>query len=168
MMAVDPADGCTFWYTQEYYETTSRSGWQTRIGSFKFPSCTSLPLGTLTGTVTDGTNPLVGAAVTAGGDYSTLTDATGVYTLELPVGMYDVTASMYGYLPATVTGIEILNWSDHYSGLFSDTGGNLHSLRGGDGCQHWLAAVCQDRYFWLSIHAHLHRPGQWGVFCRSG
>lgn len=109
MMAVDPADGCTFWYTQEYYETTSRSGWQTRIGSFKFPTCTSLPLGTLTGTVTDGTNPLVGAAVTAGGDYSTLTNATGVYTLELPVDMYDVTASMYGYLPATVTGIEILN-----------------------------------------------------------
>ena len=38
-MAVDPVDDCTFWYTQEYYETTSDRGWQTRIGSFKFPGC---------------------------------------------------------------------------------------------------------------------------------
>ncbi len=38
-MSVDPADDCTFWYTQEYYQTTSSAGWQTRIGSFKFPSC---------------------------------------------------------------------------------------------------------------------------------
>jgi hypothetical protein len=39
MMTVDPTDDCTFWYTQEYYATTSELGWQTRIGSFKFPSC---------------------------------------------------------------------------------------------------------------------------------
>ena len=39
MMAVDPTDDCTFWYTQEYYATTSDRGWQTRVGSFTFPSC---------------------------------------------------------------------------------------------------------------------------------
>jgi len=39
MLAVDPADDCTFWYTQEYYSATSSSGWKTRIGSFKFPNC---------------------------------------------------------------------------------------------------------------------------------
>jgi hypothetical protein len=39
MMAVDPIDDCTFWYTQEYYAHTSAEGWQTRIGSFRFPSC---------------------------------------------------------------------------------------------------------------------------------
>jgi|Deesub1362A_J573_1020465.scaffolds.fasta_scaffold00162_33 hypothetical protein len=38
-MSVDPVDDCTFWYTQEYYQTTSSSGWQTRIASFRFPSC---------------------------------------------------------------------------------------------------------------------------------
>lgn len=38
-MSVDPTDGCTFWFTTEYYKTTSSSGWRTRIGSFKFPSC---------------------------------------------------------------------------------------------------------------------------------
>jgi hypothetical protein len=37
-MSVDPVDGCTFWFTGEYYATTG-ANWQTRIGSFKFPSC---------------------------------------------------------------------------------------------------------------------------------
>lgn len=41
MMAVDPVDGCTFWYTQQYYGATSPLAWQTRVGSFSFPSCTS-------------------------------------------------------------------------------------------------------------------------------
>lgn len=38
-MAVDPIDDCTFWYTSEYYQTTSATGWKTQIGTFKFPSC---------------------------------------------------------------------------------------------------------------------------------
>ena len=38
-MAVDPSDGCTFWYTQEYLPATSSAGWHTRLGSFKFASC---------------------------------------------------------------------------------------------------------------------------------
>ena len=37
-MTIDPTDDCTFWFTTEYYETTG-TNWQTRIGSFKFPSC---------------------------------------------------------------------------------------------------------------------------------
>ena len=37
-LAVDP-DGCTFWYTQEYYAATSSASWRTRIGAFKFSSC---------------------------------------------------------------------------------------------------------------------------------
>jgi uncharacterized repeat protein (TIGR01451 family) len=40
-MTVDPVDGCTFWYTNEYYSTTSQFNWRTRIGSFHFPSCTA-------------------------------------------------------------------------------------------------------------------------------
>jgi hypothetical protein len=43
-MSVDPSDDCTFWYTNEYYDSVSHGNsgtWQTRIGSFKFPSCTS-------------------------------------------------------------------------------------------------------------------------------
>jgi hypothetical protein len=37
-MSVDPVDGCTFWFTGEYYEVTG-ADWQTRIGSFKYPGC---------------------------------------------------------------------------------------------------------------------------------
>jgi hypothetical protein len=32
-MSVDPADGCTFWFTGEY---NASSTWSTRIGAFKF------------------------------------------------------------------------------------------------------------------------------------
>jgi hypothetical protein len=38
-MAVDPQDGCTLWYTQEYYLASGSFNWSTRITSFKFNSC---------------------------------------------------------------------------------------------------------------------------------
>jgi hypothetical protein len=38
-LSVDPVEECTFWYTQEYYSTTSDHGWQTKIGSFRLPGC---------------------------------------------------------------------------------------------------------------------------------
>jgi len=38
-MNIDPTDDCTFWYVNEYYQTTSAVGWQTRIGNFKLPGC---------------------------------------------------------------------------------------------------------------------------------
>ena len=40
-MSLDPVDDCTFWYTNQYYVTSSQSGWATRIASFRFPSCTN-------------------------------------------------------------------------------------------------------------------------------
>jgi hypothetical protein len=46
-MTVDPADDCTFWYTQEYSKTTGSFSWNTRIANFKFPSCASGPTFTL-------------------------------------------------------------------------------------------------------------------------
>jgi hypothetical protein len=42
-MNVDPVDDCTFWYTQEYVDAAGN--WQTRIGTFKFPSCAPSALG---------------------------------------------------------------------------------------------------------------------------
>jgi hypothetical protein len=38
-MTIDPTDDCTFWYTQEYYDTTSSFNWRTRIANFKFSTC---------------------------------------------------------------------------------------------------------------------------------
>ncbi|MFZ4520595.1 MAG: T9SS type A sorting domain-containing protein [Bacteroidales bacterium] len=35
-MAADPSEVGKFWYTQEYFSTTSSANWKTRIGSFSF------------------------------------------------------------------------------------------------------------------------------------
>jgi hypothetical protein len=108
-MSVDPVDECTFWYTQEYYATTSLAGWKTRIGSFKFPSCTSVPGGVISGTVTIAGSgaPLANASVSLG-VYSTVTDSAGHYKIQnVPAGSYTATASRYGYnsqsAPVTIT-----------------------------------------------------------------
>ncbi|MBI3811886.1 MAG: DUF11 domain-containing protein [Nitrospirae bacterium] len=60
MLAVDPTDDCTFWYTQEYYSVTSSSNWKTRIGSFKFVTCpTGSPNADLSVTGTDSPDPVI-------------------------------------------------------------------------------------------------------------
>ncbi len=108
-MSVDPVNDCTFWYTQEYIQTTGGAPWQTRVASFKFPNCSAGPEGTLSGTITDGTNPIkdiiVHASASVTQTASTVTDINGNYTLSLPVGIYEVTASAYGYLPKTTAGV---------------------------------------------------------------
>jgi len=38
-MAIDPADDCTFWYTQEYLKGNGNLNWNTRIVNFKFDTC---------------------------------------------------------------------------------------------------------------------------------
>jgi hypothetical protein len=38
-MNIDPSNDCSFWYVNEYYQTTSARGWQTRIASFSLPGC---------------------------------------------------------------------------------------------------------------------------------
>ena len=38
-MAIDPSDGCTFWYTNEYIKVSGAFIWSTRIASFRFPNC---------------------------------------------------------------------------------------------------------------------------------
>ena len=106
-MSIDPVDDCTFWYTQEYYTDSSSFDFKTRIGAMRFPSCTSDPSGALEGTVTGSSGPIAGATVTAGESHTT-TDAAGHYQfLTLPAGTYDVTASKYGYLPSTATGVSV-------------------------------------------------------------
>jgi Carboxypeptidase regulatory-like domain len=93
-MSVDPTDDCTFWYTTEYY-VTSGANWQTRIGSFKFPSC-GQSLGTLDGQVVDSvtSGPIPNAPVTVDGteSLSTVADGAGNYSLDVLPGTYTLTA----------------------------------------------------------------------------
>lgn len=48
-LTLDP-DGCTFWYTNEYYDTSpttlAQDSWKTRIGSFRLPGCAASALTT--------------------------------------------------------------------------------------------------------------------------
>ena len=65
-MTVDPVDDCTFWYTQEYMKTTGSFNWNTRIASFKFPSCgASGPTATLNPTNLTFANQNVGSTSAA-------------------------------------------------------------------------------------------------------
>ena len=41
-LTIDPADDCTFWYTNQYYTASSSSNWATRIGAFRVPQCKGL------------------------------------------------------------------------------------------------------------------------------
>ncbi len=43
-MSVD-TDDCSFWFTSEYYTTTSAASWSTRVCKFAFPSCTAPKMG---------------------------------------------------------------------------------------------------------------------------
>ncbi len=43
MLAVDPTDNCTFWFTSEYVQTTGSAPWRTRIASFTLPNCVAQP-----------------------------------------------------------------------------------------------------------------------------
>jgi hypothetical protein len=42
-IAIDPVDDCTFWYTNEYFAHDSYENWSTRIGAFRFPTCSGPP-----------------------------------------------------------------------------------------------------------------------------
>ena len=43
MTTIDPADGITFWHTNEYYQATTDRNWSTRIGKFRFPRIAPTP-----------------------------------------------------------------------------------------------------------------------------
>ncbi len=66
----------------------------------------SASLGVLTGVVYEGTNTsarLPGATVKVTGGPTDIADATGLYQFNLPPGSYTVTATLSGYVPASVT-----------------------------------------------------------------
>jgi carboxypeptidase family protein len=107
-MSLDP-DGCTFWYTNMYYQTTGLA-FNTRIGAFSLPGCTMIGPGAIQGTVTAavGDTPIQGVSV-ALGSRTTTTDVNGNYTLTgLSAGTYPgITASYPGYSSSTATAIVV-------------------------------------------------------------
>jgi hypothetical protein len=107
-MSLDP-DGCTFWYTNEYYAVNGLND-LTRIGSFKFPNCTIVTSGTVQGTVKAavGGAPISFATV-ALGSRTTSTNGSGFYQFTgIPSGTYpSITASVRGYISSTVNNLVV-------------------------------------------------------------
>ncbi len=86
------------------------------IGTYAHMSDCLIPsgLGALDGHVTaeSGGAPIEGASVLAddsqGHTYPATTDASGYYTRTLLTNTYTVTTSAYGYMPATIGGVEVI------------------------------------------------------------
>ena len=87
-MTIDPVDDCTFWFTTEYLKANGTFNWSTRIGSFKFPACSTKLNQTITfpnpGPVTysaSGTFPL-GATASSGLAVTYTSTTIGVCTVS--------------------------------------------------------------------------------------
>lgn len=107
MMAVDPVDDCTFWYTNEYYKRWGVN-WQTRIGSFKFPSC-GPRTGRLEGKITDARSgkPINRAKVEIN-DLVDFTGKNGRYSFAtVPTGTYRMKVSARLRLPQVISQVEV-------------------------------------------------------------
>ena len=88
-LQVDPTDDCTYWTTNEYYNTTTLTfNWRTRIGSFRFPTCVAPDQGTVTGTITSCATgaPISGAFIQFNNGFSTTSGPDGKYTIQLASG----------------------------------------------------------------------------------
>jgi hypothetical protein len=70
-MAIDPSDDCTFWYVNEYLSANGSFNWHTRIGSFKFPSCSAAP--PVVGDFLIGISPSTGTVPQVGGGSASYT-----------------------------------------------------------------------------------------------
>jgi hypothetical protein len=94
-MTVDPMDDCTFYYTNQYYQTTSSFNWRTRIGYFRFSQCTAPQKGTahLVVTACNGGASLPNASVSIDGRPYGATLANGTYDASLAPGAHTYTVS---------------------------------------------------------------------------
>ncbi|HEU5248788.1 MAG TPA: carboxypeptidase-like regulatory domain-containing protein, partial [Thermoanaerobaculia bacterium] len=103
--------------------------WQTRIGSFRFPSCVTPARGTVQGTVTDAGTfaPISGARVVlvdgGGASYETATNASGAYSRLLPPGSYTATASATGYTSSAPAPVSISNGGSTVQNFALGSGG---------------------------------------------
>jgi len=102
-MTIDPVDDCTFWYTQEYYATTSSFNWRTRIASFKFPGCGGT---SVTRTLTVGSsNPGSGVNITRPTDTGGLADGVTQFSRT-----YNNITNVSLTAPATAGGNNFHKW----------------------------------------------------------
>jgi hypothetical protein len=88
-MSIDPSDDCTFWTLGEYMTSNGNWNWHTRIGSFKFPSCTN----------GGGNPPVVTSFTPTSGPVGTNVDVTGT-------GFTGATGVTFGGVAATTFNVD--------------------------------------------------------------
>jgi hypothetical protein len=94
-MTVDQLNN--FWYTQEYYTTTSSSNWKTRIASFNFANILNLTLSASQTSICEGDSTQLNATVTGGSGtytYSWISDPPG-FTDTIPNPMVTPAVTTY-------------------------------------------------------------------------
>lgn len=113
-MNVDPADDCSFWYTNEYRIAANEGDtnlnpfrWNTRIGKFKFPTCAASPKGQIGANITYCATgaPANNARVAANaGNFIRTTGANGnlISNIVAAPGNYTVSAGKDNLLPASI------------------------------------------------------------------
>ncbi len=108
-MSVDPEDGCTFWYTQEYFAATSgcATGRPASAPLNSRPAPLNPPAFFPARSPIASAAPIEGVTVEATGGYTTSTDAAGHYELTVVDGTYTVTASKYGYVTGSASGVVV-------------------------------------------------------------
>ncbi len=89
-MSVDPADDCTFWYTNEYLPSNGTFNWATQIASFVFPGCSSPPGPSFTLSPSPSSR-----TVTAGNptSYTINVNPSGGFTGDVTLGVTNVSPS---------------------------------------------------------------------------
>ena len=80
-LTIDPVDDTTFWYTNEYYSSTTSYNWRTRIGSFKLATGNPTPTPTPTATATATATATPSATPTA---TATVTPTTATILMAVP------------------------------------------------------------------------------------
>src|SRR5215831_12785291 len=167
-MCLDPADDATFWYTNEYYNTSPVGGfaWKTKIGAFKFAGTVAPDQGTLSGTITacDTGAPLKDAFVQVTGGpsngFSAATKPDGTYSMNLSPGSYSATivdpahnCSGIGPFPVTITSgatttlDQCLNGVARFafvSSAVSVTGGNGNGIIEPNECNNLGVTILND------------------------
>jgi uncharacterized protein (TIGR02145 family) len=102
----------TISFDNPYGDAWTQSIFPSDDGEYSIVSLNWIYYGFLTGTITDAANsqPIEGALVTVEGtSYNAVTASNGTYLIEdIETGIYSVTASIEGYHPETITGVEIL------------------------------------------------------------